>query len=284
MLKDIQIEKRRVGHGHPVYIVAEAGLNHGGDLQLAIRMVETAAAAGADAIKFQTFDTDRRFGDDEAAKALVRPAEFDLIQFEALAHAAKQNHIHFLSSAFDGDAVDMLSGLNASALKIASCDICNIDLLKKAGQAGLPVLLSRGTAGQVEIDRALQIFDEAHSPLALFHCVSSYPLQVEDANLGAIRSLREAYDVPIGYSDHTTGIDVPLHAVYAGACAIEKHYTLDRGLRGIDWEISATPDELALLVTGVRLAERVLGHGRIEPLPCEEEEIRYRTSQRMGGG
>ena len=246
-------------------------------------MIGAAAKAGADAVKFQAFDTDDRFGEDEATKALVRPAEFERDQFARLADVARKNHIDFLSTAFDGQKVEMLVELGVPAIKIASCDIGNDALLRKVAQAGVPALLSRGTANQAEIDEALLIFRETQLPLALLHCVSSYPLKEEDANLGAIHTLREAYDVPIGYSDHTTGMDVPLHAVYAGACVLEKHFTLDRELRGIDWEISANPQELGQLVTHTRSARRILGHGRIEPMPCEQEEIRYRTSQRMSG-
>lgn len=284
MLTQFQVDTRWVGHGHPTFIIAEAGLNHGGDLALAIRMIEAAATAGADAIKFQAFDTDRRFGDDEAAKTLVRPAEFNELQFEQLVEAAARNRILVMSTAFDGEKVDMLVRLGIQAIKIASCDVTNYSLLTRASRAGVPVFLSRGTASRSDIDSALRIFDGDGKRVALLHCVSSYPLADEDANLAAIHALRHLYEVPIGYSDHTTGLPVPVAAVYAGACVLEKHFTLDRALGGIDAELSANPSELERLVTQVREAERVLGHGRIEAMSCESEELAYRLKSRMSDG
>jgi N-acetylneuraminate synthase len=267
-----------------VYVIAEAGLNHGGDLALAVKMIEAAAVAGADAIKFQAFDTDQRFGDDESTKALVRPAEFHREQFAALATTAKRHGIHFFSTAFDDAKVGMLASLGVPAMKVASCDIANYGLLRTIAAAGVPAIVSRGTANQEEIDRALAIFNERRLPHVLLHCVSSYPLKDEDANLRAVHALRDAYaDTPIGYSDHTIGTDVALYAVYAGACVIEKHFTLDRELKGIDWEISVNPGELATLVRNLRRAETILGRGRIEALACEADEVRYRTTLRMNG-
>jgi N-acetylneuraminate synthase len=280
MPRNVRIGERWVGDDQPVYVIAEAGLNHGGDLAIAIAMVEAAAKAGADAIKFQAFDTDSRFGDDEATKALVRPAEFGNDQFAVLSNVARQQGIHFFSTPFDEAKVDMLAALGVPVMKIASCDIANYRLLRKIAAAGVPAIISRGTASQGDIDRALDIFNQRGLPHVLLHCVSSYPLKDEDANVRAIHSLRRAYDIPVGYSDHTVGIDVALYAVYAGACVIEKHYTLDRERRGIDWEISVNPQELAALVQSIRRAETILGRGRIEALPCEDEEIRYRTSVR----
>jgi N,N'-diacetyllegionaminate synthase len=279
----VQIGTRWVGHDRSVYVIAEAGLNHGGNIDIAIKMIEAAARAGADAIKFQAFETENRFGSDEETKALVRPAEFNKDQFCSLADVAKDNRIDFLSTAFDEEKVDMLAALNVPAIKVASCDIGNYDLLRKLATTRLPVIMSRGTASRNEIDTALEIFQRGKLPHVLLHCVSSYPLKDEDANLRAIHSLRHIYDIPIGYSDHTTGIEVPIAGVYAGACVIEKHYTLDRELRGIDWEISANPKELAALVRSVRRAEEILGPGRIEAMPCEEEEVRYRTQLRTIG-
>lgn len=283
MRNHVRIGDRLVGDGHSVYVIAEAGLNHGGDPDVATAMIAAASHAGADAIKFQTFNTDERFGDDEATKSLVRPAEFDRAQFAQLAEVARRHRIQFVSTAFDLPSVGLLVDLGVPAIKIASCDISNFDLLRRTASTGLPVLLSRGTADRGEIDTALAIVRAGRAPHVLLHCVSSYPLKDQDANLGAIHSLRDTYDVPIGYSDHTAGMDVPLHAVYAGACVIEKHFTLDRDRRGIDWEISLNPRELADLVTRIRAAESVLGHGRIEPMSCEGDEVQYRRNFRTRG-
>ncbi len=273
--------EKRIGQDQPVLVIAEAGLNHGGKMDLAIRMIEAAAAAGADAIKFQAFQTKERFGDNPEICNLVKPAELGHEQFAVLARTAKHARIEFFATAFDEASVDMLKSLNVPAIKIASCDICNERLLRKAASSAVPIIISRGTADAREIETALNIFRERGTSHILLHCVSSYPLEQGSANLRAISSLRGLYPIPIGYSDHSRGIEVPLFAVYAGAQVIEKHFTLDRRLKGIDWEVSAEPTELKSLIMKIREAEKILGHGRVEPMPCEEEEISYRKSMRM---
>jgi len=281
MDKTIQLGGKLIGWNQPVFVIAEAGLNHGGDMDLAARTIEAAAASGADAVKFQAFRTEERFGKNPEIYDLVKPTELNNEQFAVLARVAKAAGIGFFATAFDEASVDMLKTLNVPAIKIASCDICNERLLRKAASSSLPVIISRGTAGAEEIGFALKLFREYRIPHILLHCVSSYPLEEGSANLGAIHSLRSLYDIPVGYSDHTQGIKVPLFAVYAGAMVIEKHFTIDRGLRGIDWEISAEPAELKDLILRIREAEKILGHGRVETMPCEEEEISYRKNMRM---
>ncbi len=280
MQEEFYIDGVLIGKGHPTYIIAEAGLNHGGDIELAKRMIEAAAVAGANAIKFQAFDTEERFGDDVEAKNLVKPAEFQKEEFEELIVTAKDNNITFFSTAFDEDSVDMLVEIGAPAFKIASCDVRNERLLIKVAKSGLPVILSTGTASYDDVSIAVNIFKEFNSPYALLHCVSSYPLDENFANINAIKSLGKIFDVPIGYSDHSTGISVPVSSVYAGAVVVEKHYTLSKELRGIDWEISASPSELKDMISQMRRAEKILGHGRIESTLCESEELQYRNSTR----
>ncbi|MCX5829738.1 MAG: N-acetylneuraminate synthase family protein [Deltaproteobacteria bacterium] len=279
--KTVQFGGKRIGQNQPIFVIAEAGLNHGGNMALAIRMIETAAESGADAIKFQAFRTKERFGENPDIHDLVKPTELNHEQFAVLARAAKSSGIEFFATAFDEESVDMLKMLDVPAVKIASCDICNERLLRKVASSDLPVIISRGTADAEEIEFALKFFRKHRTPHILLHCVSSYPLEEGSANLGAIHSLLSIYDIPVGYSDHTQGIKVPLFAVYAGAMVIEKHFTIDRGLRGIDWEISAEPAELKDLIRRIREAEKILGHGRLEAMPCEEEEISYRKSMRM---
>ena len=281
MQRDVKLGNKIIGPNQTVYVIAEAGLNHGGDIELAIKMIEAAAEAGADAIKFQAFDTDERFGKDSECYALVKPTEFHKDQFQVLAQKAMKCGIDFISTAFDGQNVDMLLELGATAIKIASCDICNMRLLRNVATSDLPIIISRGTANQEEIETAMNVFRECGASPILLHCVSSYPLSEDSANLGAIRSLQNIFDIPIGYSDHTPGVKVPLFAVYAGAMVIEKHFTLNREWKGIDWEISAEPSEIKQLIQDIREAERILGHGRIEALPCENEEIEYRKKMRM---
>lgn len=271
----------KIGFENPVFIIAEAGLNHGGDLDLAIQMVRACASTGAQAIKFQAFSTDERFGPDEQTKQLVRPAEFHETDFKALRAACIEEGLIFFSTAFDTRSAELLVRLESSAIKIASCDVLNLKLLDAVAQQGLPVILSRGTANEAEIGKALDVLARHTDQIVLLHCVSSYPMADVDANLGAIRTLSEKFSFPIGYSDHSIGIEVPVSSVYAGACAIEKHYTLDRSRKGIDWEISCEPAELAALVEGARRAAAIRGSGRLEPMASETEEIEYRNSLRV---
>jgi N-acetylneuraminate synthase len=277
----IQFGNKRIGAGESIFVIAEAGLNHGGNLETAAKMIEAAAEAGADAIKFQAFRTEERFGIASEAYHLVKPTELNRDHFVALSKIADRVGIEFFATAFDEKSLQELVSISVPAIKIASCDICNRKLLRVVAQTGLPVILSRGTASEVETTATVELFREYRSPLALLHCVSSYPLEEISANLRAIHALLSLYDVPIGYSDHSCGIKIPLLAVYAGAMVIEKHFTLDRGRCGIDWEISAEPAELQQLINEIREAEHILGHGRIESLPCEAEEIAYRKQMRM---
>ena len=279
--KTVPFGRKCIGQNQPVFVIAEAGLNHGGDMALAVKMVEAAAESGADAIKFQAFRTKERFGENQGIYDLVKPTELNSEQFTVLARVAKRTGIEFFATAFDEESVDMLKTLDVPAIKIASCDICNERLLRRVVSSALPVIISRGTADAEEIEFALNYFRKYRTPHILLHCVSSYPLEEGSANLRAIHSLRSLYDIPIGYSDHTQGIDVPLFAVYAGAMVVEKHFTLDRRVQGIDWEISAEPAELKFLTMKIREAEKILGHGRVEAMPCEEEEISYRKNMRM---
>ena len=282
--KTIQFGEKRIGQNQPILVIAEVGLNHGGDMALATRLIETAAESGADAVKFQAFRTKERFGENPEIYDLVKPTELNNEQFAVLARVAKMSGIEFFATAFDEESVDMLKTLNVPVIKIASCDICNERLLRKVASSSLPVMISRGTAGAEEINFALKLFRKYGTPHILLHCVSSYPLEEGSANLRAIHSLRSLYDIPVGYSDHTQGINTPLFAVYAGAMVIEKHFTIDRRLHGIDWEISAEPKEFRDMILKIRVAEKILGHGRVETMPCEEEEISYRKNMRMQEG
>jgi len=277
---NMNIEGKEIGGENPAYIIAEAGLNHGGDLDLAKKMIITAAISGADAIKFQAFDTDQRFGDDTENLSLVRPAEFNEKQFKELMKTAHENKITFFSTAFDNDSVEMLCDIGVPLFKVASCDVKNKKLLEKVASTQIPVILSTGTANAEEIYAASNIFEKNKCSYALLHCVSSYPLNPKNANLKAIKSLKNKFDVAIGYSDHSIGIEVPVSSIYAGAQIIEKHFTLAKELRGIDWEISSSPSELTRLIEEVRRAEQILGSGSLESLACEEEELQYRNSLR----
>ncbi|TGN18261.1 N-acetylneuraminate synthase family protein [Leptospira idonii] len=280
MSQEIKVGNITIGGNNPVFVIAEAGLNHGGDLNLALKMIDEAAKVGASAIKFQAYDSTERFGDNQEAITLVKPAEFGKKEFLALKERAEKQNILFFATPFDVENLNMLKEVGVPILKIASCDVCNTTLLEAAAKSGLVVILSRGTASESEIETAVSIFTKNKSPFILLHCVSSYPMKDEDANLAAIGTLKSKYNFPIGYSDHSIGVQVPLLAVAAGAEVIEKHYTVDRGLKGIDWEISAEPKELGQIVTESEKIRKILGHGKLEPQASEQEEIEYRDSLR----
>lgn len=285
-MKIIRIGEHTIGAGHPCLIVAEAGVNHNGDPESARRLVDGAFEAGADAVKFQTFKTERLVSP-EAPKAAyqVRTTGAEESQFEMLkrlelppeAHRSllaqcRRQGIAFLSTPFDEESADFLDSLGVPAFKIGSGEVTNLPLLRHVARKGKPIILSTGMSWLGEVEAAVRAIREAGGPgLALLHCVSNYPADPRDANLRAMRTMAEAFDVPVGYSDHTLGADVALAAVALGACVIEKHFTLDRNLPGPDHRASLEPAELAALVKGIRTVELALGTGRKEPAASEAD-------------
>lgn len=263
-------------------MIAEAGVNHNGDLAFAERLVDAAAAAGADAIKFQTFNADdvvasgapkagyqlERTPETESQLEMLRALELDPGAHARLVARCRERSLAFLSTPFDVASVELLVGLGVPALKIASPDLTNVLLLERAAATGLPLIASTGLATADEVEEALQVLPRGAT--VLLHCVSAYPAPVEEANLRAIPTMAERFGVPVGYSDHTLGADVPLAAVALGACVVEKHLTLDRTLPGPDHAASMEPGELAALVHSIRAVESALGDGVKRPSPSEE--------------
>ncbi|GMV41774.1 MAG: sialic acid synthase [Myxococcales bacterium] len=273
-----------VGVGHPCFVIAEAGVNHDGDLQRAHALVDVAADAGADAVKFQTFRTDRLVTASAPKAAYQREAtgahESQAVMLRRLelspeAHVELQRHcedrgILFLSTPFDEESLELLVGLGVPAIKVGSGEVTNHPFLRRVARTGLPVLLSTGMSTLGEAEAAVQVIRGAGTTdLALFHCVSSYPAPPEETNLRAMETLAVAFGVPVGLSDHTQGTAVSLAAVALGASLLEKHFTLDRTLPGPDHRASLEPAELVALVQGARTIEVALGHGRKEPVPAE---------------
>lgn len=284
-----------------VFVIAEAGVNHNGDAGRALEMIDAAAAAKADAVKFQTFDATklvttrarkaqyqlRTTGDADGSQLqMLRKLELPLSAYASLVRRSESAGIEFLSTPFDEESVDLLASLGVRRLKVGSGDITNAPLLLKVARSGLPVIVSTGASTLADVERALGVlafgllasqaaspsseaFEEAlaspqaHHQLAsrvtLLHCVSEYPAPVSDVNLLAMDSLREAFGVPVGYSDHTMGIAVALAACARGASTLEKHFTLDRSLPGPDHGASLDPSELTLLVRSVREVSSCLG-------------------------
>ena len=282
--KRIDIAGRKVGPGQPCFIIAEAGVNHNGSREIAMKMVDAAKAAGADAVKFQTFDAERTVTPDAPLAAYQRQAvDSDESQFQMLKRLELSPETHrelqaycrerdllFLSTPFDEESADFLEVLGIPAFKIPSGEITNLPFLEHVACKGRPMIVSTGMSSLEDVVTAVRTVEEAdNDKLILLHCVSNYPADPSETNLRAMQTLREAFNVPVGYSDHTMGITVALAAVALGACVIEKHFTLDRNLPGPDHRASLQPDELTDLVRGIRMVEASLGHGRKEPTASE---------------
>ncbi|MBI4056119.1 MAG: N-acetylneuraminate synthase [Elusimicrobia bacterium] len=282
----IAIGTRWIGPGESTFIIAEAGSNHNGDVELGKRLIEAAKAAGADAIKFQKFFTEElvlpdapkaRYqiattGSKENQFQMLKHLELGKSEFQILVTHAQKTGILFFASVFDHPSVDFMMGLGTPAIKIGSGDTNNLPLIQKAAKTGLPILLSTGMSILEEIDAAIACIEQTgNEQVLLFHCVSSYPTPYSSTNLRIMETLRKRYPYPIGYSDHTLGITAPLAAVALGAVSIEKHFTLDKKLAGPDHSMSIDPDELKTLVSEIRNVEQTLGHSEKEVLEVERD-------------
>ena len=266
-------------------MIAEGGVNHNGDLELARRLMDAAREAGADAIKFQTFRAERLVTSTAPRAAYQRETGEPSSQLEMLrklelserAHVELWRHgrevgLPVLSTPFDERSADFLQRLGMGATKVGSGELTNLPFLEHIAAKGLPMLVSTGMATLGEVEQAVHAIRRAgNPPLVLLQCTSRYPAPPAEANLRVMDTLRAAFGVPVGYSDHTRGNDVALAAAARGACVIEKHFTLDRRLPGPDHAASAEPDQFAALVRSIRTVEAALGHGRKEPSPREAE-------------
>jgi len=271
-------------------IVAEVGNNHEGSAEVAARLVREAAKAGVDAVKFQTFRTEE-FVSPRQAERFARMKRFELTQeeFSGLADLARSCGLIFMSTPLDHSSARFLGGI-VDIMKLASGDITHLPLIREIAAQGLPMVISTGNATVPEIDLALETARLARpagktgAEIALLHCVSAYPTPAEQANLAAMATLRDRYDCPIGYSDHTSGNKVAVLAVAAGARIIEKHFTLDNNYSDFrDHQLSADPVAMADLVREIRMAETILGTGEKIPQPCEvPARIEIRRSIAIG--
>ncbi len=290
-----------------VFVIAEAGVNHNGSLDLAFQLIDAAKDAGADAVKFQTFTTAgvvvkgaskaayqvKATGADESQYEMIRKLELDRPQHEKLVLRCKQKNILFLSTPFDLPSLALLLDLGVPRLKLPSGEITNPRLLKKSASSGLPIILSTGMSTLGEVEAALGILASGYleasgkslppaeallaaegqaalaSKVTLLHCTTEYPAPYADVNLRAMETLRQAFGLPVGYSDHTPDIFVCIGAVALGASVVEKHFTMDRTLPGPDHAASLEPGQLGQLVAGVRAMEAALGHARKCPAPSE---------------
>ena len=271
-------------------VIAEAGVNHNGDLGQAKKLIEVAAKSGADFVKFQTFSADRLVTKKvRKAQYQIQNSQYSESQFEMLKSLELSETMHselieesrvqgigFISTAFDIESANMLLSLGQNIFKIPSGEITNLPYLRHIGSFSKRVILSTGMSNLQEVKDALELLEAAgtsKSQVTVLHCTSAYPAPVIDVNLLAMRTMKEALNVEVGYSDHTLGIEVSIAAVALGATVIEKHFTLDRNLPGPDHKASLEPDELNLLVTQIRNIEKVLGDGVKRPMPSELENI-----------
>jgi len=272
------------------FIIAEAGVNHNGRLDLAKRLIDVAAEAGADAVKFQTFRADllvRRntpkaeyqretTGKSESQYEMLKRLELTPDDFKKLMQHCQKKKIVFLSSPFALESIDMLNKLGLRIFKIPSGEITNLPYLRKIGSLKKKIILSTGMAYAREIKDALKILIKAGTDkknITLLHCNTEYPTDVKDVNLRAMLTLQKAFNVQIGYSDHTLGIEVPIAAVALGATVIEKHFTLDKKMKGPDHKASLEPGELKAMVNAIRNVEIALGDGIKKPSDSEKKNI-----------
>lgn len=273
-----------------VFVIAEAGVNHNGSLDLAKRLVDIAVEAGADAVKFQTFKADKLVSKgaqkavyqrqttsaNETQHEMIRKLELDESAHRAIISHCNEKRIMFLSTPFDHDSIDMLNDLGMSIFKVPSGEITNLPYLRHVGSLGKEVILSTGMADLGEIEDALDVLLISGIPrdkITVLHATTEYPCPVDEVNLQAMQTIRHAFDVKVGYSDHTQGIDVPIAAVAMGACVIEKHFTLDRTMEGPDHKASLEPQQLKEMIIAIRRVSRAMGDGIKKPSKSEKKNI-----------
>ncbi len=279
MEKGLDIAGRKIGRGRACFIIAEAGINHNCDLSIAHQMIDAAARAGASAIKFQTFKADRLVTSaDPQGKSqwtMLRDYELSEDAHRQLWDYCNQKKFLFISSPFDERSADFLDGLGMAAFKIASGELTHLKFLAHVARKKKPMIVSTGMATLEEVERAVSAIREAgNSEMALLHCVSNYPAHPKEANLRAMQTLAEKFKVPVGFSDHTLGIEIALAAAALGACVIEKHFTLDSSLPGPDQGFSLEPHDMSELVRCVRNIESALGDGQKIPTASELQTAR----------
>ncbi len=270
-----------------VYIIAEAGVNHNGSIKLACKLVDAAKATGVDCIKFQTFKSSN-LASQNAQKAeyqktttgngsqvdMLKKLELSFEEFLELKHYCDKVGICFLSTPFDFDSIEFLKSIDMPFWKIPSGEVTNYPYLVALAKTGKPVVMSTGMCDMDEIAAAIKALKEnGTTEIKLLHCNTEYPTPFEDVNLKAMQTMRDAFGIEVGYSDHTKGIEVPVAAVALGATIIEKHFTLDRNMDGPDHKASLEPDELAAMVSSIRHIERALGSGDKTPSPSEKKNI-----------
>lgn len=273
---EFKIGRYSIGQGHPCFIIAEAGVNHNGSMELAKKMIDEAKSAGADAIKFQTFISENLVSED-AQKAeyqskndprhktqleMLKSLELSQNQFKELKDYCDSVGILFLSTPFDLQSVDILERIGVVAYKIPSGEITNLQLIEYVSRKGKPIILSTGMANLKEIKRAIEVIHSTgNNQVAVLQCTTSYPAPAETLNLRAIQTLAKKFKIPVGLSDHSEGVIASVAAVAIGACILEKHFSLDKLMQGPDHKASLEPKELKEMIYSIRTTEKMLGSG-----------------------
>jgi len=293
-MKNITFGGRPIGEGHPTFVIAEAGVNHNGDVELGRRLIREAKNAGADAVKFQSYKAGK-ISTRTAPRYWVEPDDPKGSQYDTFAkldsfgeaehrelfHFAKEIGIVCFSTPFDDEAVDILEELGVPGYKIASADLTDLPLIERAARTGKPLLLSTGLARLAEIGEAVEVVRAAgNDQIVLLHCTLQYPCDYENVNLRMMLHLKAAFpEIPVGLSDHSLGIAVPQAAVALGAVVIEKHYTVDKTLPGSpDHYLSVDHNDLRVMMQAIRAIEKSMG--RYEKGPVEAESAAYRYARR----
>lgn len=269
----------------PIFIIAEAGVNHNGSLALAKKLIDQAALAGVDAVKFQSFkanslmtkaapkaDYQKKTTGNESQYEMIKRLELDDDAHIVLRDYARQKGLEFMSTPFDLESIDLLERIGVKRYKVGSGDLTNLPYLRKMAGKGLPIILSTGMATLAEIRKVIQAIKQTGYPLeklTLLHATTEYPAPIQEVNLKAMVSMKNEFKITVGYSDHTKGIEVPIAAAALGAEVIEKHFTLDRTMEGPDHMASLEPDELKQMVIAIRNVEQALGNGEKSPSPGE---------------
>lgn len=278
--KLIKLEGRLIGRGQPTFVIAELGINHNGEMSIAKDAIRAAYEAGADAVKLQTYITEKRVAKDSPIFDILKKCELSFEQQEELFQFGNEIGISVFSTPFDDESIDFLSSISCPLLKIASFDSVNLKLLDKVRQVSVPVIMSTGMTSLDELGAAWRALggkdDGTGCDLALMHCVSSYPTELEEIDMSVVGFLDENHLGPVGFSDHTIGSEAAQFAIFAGASLIEKHFTLDTKMEGPDHTLSVDPMGMHEMVAGIRRAEKIMGIRELRVRDCEQGTLQYR--------
>lgn len=288
-LTTLQIAHRSVGEQHPCFVIAEVGVNHNGRLDLALRSIDVAAEAGADAVKFQTFKAEKlvtksaprakyqeqNTGNQQSQFEMLKALELSDNDHRMIVEHCRERGIIFMSTPFDEESATLLHGLGMPVFKIPSGELTNTPLLRHIAGFGKPMIVSTGMSSLGDVETAVEAIEKAgNAQIILLHCVSNYPASPEEVNLRAMLTMKAAFGLPVGYSDHTLGIEIGISSAALGACVLEKHFTLDSTLPGPDHRASSEPAELRQLIRGIRMIETAMGDGRKAATESERDTAR----------